>query len=193
MKWRKRALLFIAFTGLFVCINVIEKTYAKYVTNATLDTDVTLARWNILVDNTDITSNSDFEKKITPTFIDNDYIKYGVLAPTSKAYFDIDVDATNTDVSFDYEISVTPSENNTITDLSITKVLVNDEEINDVTETVTGSILYNDVVRRLSFKIYIEWNDDAETETMDNAADVDAIQNGDASYVVSVRFVQKHD
>ena len=83
MKIKKKIVLFIALISLFYLVTTIENTYAKYISSATAEADMTIARWNILVNNQDILNNSNFSNTISPVFAGTQYINSGVIAPTS--------------------------------------------------------------------------------------------------------------
>ena len=114
---KKRVILIIALLSLLYCISSIVTTYSKYVSKATGEFIANIAKWDIKVNDEQITTNSLHTVEITPTFAGNENLKEGVIAPTAVGYFDIIIDATNVDVSFNYEITI--SENAEIPDLKI--------------------------------------------------------------------------
>ncbi len=189
MKIKKKIIVFVALMSLFYCITFIQDTYAKYVSSATASADLTIARWNILINNQDILEESDFSETIVPTFLGTSNIRSGVIAPTAEGYFDITLNGQNTDVSFAYTISLSYSQNNTITDLEISKYTIDgvDYTYND---SITGNILLNDQVKTKTVRFYVKWNDNASTETMNNADDTDAANSGVAAIDVAVNVIQ---
>lgn len=189
MKIKKKIIVFVALMSLFYCITFIQDTYAKYVSSATASADLTIARWNILINNQDILEESDFSETIVPTFLGTSNIRSGVIAPTAEGYFDITLNGQNTDVSFAYTISLSDSQNNTVTDLEISKYTIDgvDYTYND---SITGNILLNDQVKTKTVRFYVKWNDDASTETMNNADDTDAANSGVAAIDVAVNVIQ---
>src|SRR5574344_2095381 len=116
----KKFRLLIAFISLLICMTFIQETYAIYVNNVDGNAEMTIARWKIIVNNQDITNGSLANATITPVFAGNTNIKANVIAPTSTGYFDIVIDGTNTDVTFNYTISCAPNENSNVTDLVTT-------------------------------------------------------------------------
>ena len=54
--------------SLFYCITLMQDTYAKYVSSAEANATLTIARWNILINNQDILQKvnryTNFEKSI---------------------------------------------------------------------------------------------------------------------------------
>lgn len=191
MKTTKKIAVFAALMSLFLSISLIQSTYAKYVTSATNNANLTIARWNILVNDQDVVSNSDFVNNITPVFNGTQNIKSGVIAPTATGYFDITIDASNTDVSLQYAISLEESENNTVTDLEIYSYEI-DEVISEYSESLTGTIAFDDLDKTKTIRFYVRWLDGTD-ETMDNASDTEAANEGVAAIKVDINFSQIRD
>ncbi|MBR4178881.1 MAG: hypothetical protein IKR57_06010 [Bacilli bacterium] len=192
MKLKRKIIFFLALMSLFYCITLMQDTYAKYVSSAEASANLTIARWNILVNNQDILQNSNFTNTISPEFLGTTHIRSGVIAPTAEGTFEIDLNGTSTDVSFTYTISLEENPNNTVTDLAITKYEIDGVEYQyDEDDPITEDILLNDINKTRSIVFYVEWNDDAQTQTMNNAADTAATYNGTAAFNVNVNVIQK--
>ncbi len=189
MKLNKKIIFFLALMSLFYCVSLMQETYAKYISSAGANTNLTIARWNILVNSTDIVNNSSFSSSILPTFEGTTYIRNGVIAPTAEGYFDIIINGTDTDVSLTYTISLDQGATNTVDDLEIVKYVYNNVEYS-VNGDITGNILYNDANKSRTIRVYVRCKDDPVTETMDNEDDTAATVNGVASIDVSVNVVQ---
>lgn len=189
----KNLKLVLAFLSLFVLISSVEETYAKYNTEAEGQANINIARWQISINNQDIITDSYITNVITPTLINNPNVKNGVIAPLSVGYFDLILNYTNVDVSFNYGITTSIATNSNVTDLKVTgysenggNVIPVDSNMNNVGNT----ILVTDTNRIKTIRVYITW-DDFETETMNNSADtMAAINQGKAILNVSIRFTQ---
>ena len=120
MGIKRKIIFFVALMSLFYCLTLMQDTYAKYISSADATAGLTIARWNILLNDQDILVSSNFSDTIVPTFEGTDNIKSDVIAPTAEGYFEIELDGTDTDVSFDYTISITKPNTNTVDDLIIT-------------------------------------------------------------------------
>ena len=192
MKIKRKIIFFVALMSLFYCITFMQDTYAKYVSSASANADLTIARWNILINDQDILEESNFTDTIVPTFEGTTNIKSGVIAPTAEGYFDIVLDGEDTDVSFTYTISLDDNEDNTVTDLVITKYEIDGVEYQYDGSDITGDILFNDLNKTVAITFYVEWNDDSATETMDNADDSEAANSGTAALDISVNVIQKN-
>ena len=190
MKIKKKIIFFVALMSLFYCITFMQDTYAKYVSTASATTDLTIARWNILINSQDILQNSNFTDTITPQFAGTANIRSGVIAPTAEGYFEIVLNGQDTDVSFTYTISLEENDDNTVTDLEITKYEIDNVEYNYEGDDITGNILFNAANKTRRIKFYVKWNDNPSTETMNNADDTEAANSGVAAVDVSVNVIQ---
>jgi len=188
-KWH----LVLAICALILCITQIQQTYAKYLDTKEGDTDFTIAKWKILVNQQDITEASTMSSLITPVYIENEHIKEGVIAPGREGYFDLVIDSSNTEVSFRYDISVTSSENSSVNDLIITGYSLNDSEIipvSDQLNNLSNVIYYTDTNKENKIRIYFQWRD-GTGENMNNEADTNAsIQGVNAKLKVNITFTQ---
>lgn len=189
MKLNRKITFLLALLALFYCVSLIQSTYAKYLSTADADTNITIARWNILVNNQDISQNSNFSEVLEPTFTGNENIKDGVIAPTATGYFDITLDGSTTDVSFSYNISFSEADDNTVTDLKITKYEI-DGHSYTYNGPISGNILLNDQNRALTVRVYVEWVDQTDDETMTNVDDTTAANSGVAKFKVNVNVIQ---
>ena len=192
-----RKLKFIlAIIALVFCILQIQQTYAKYVDTKEGDTNFTVAKWKILVNNQDITEAATMSSLINPVYVQNDNVAEGVIAPGSEGYFDLVIDASKTEVSFQYNISVTTSENSSVKDLIITGYTLNDgtlipvdSELNNISNTV----YYYSENKVNSLRVYFKWLD-GDGESMDNSADTEAsLSNNSAKLKVNLSFIQTKD
>ena len=140
---------------------------------------------------------------ITPTIEPNENVKENTVAPTSKGYFDIDIDPTNVDVSFRYTINL-EIDNEDIPDLMITKytILPNNYQEGDTIEyttlqenTITNEIIYDNQTENFNFdpftiRIYFEWYE-GEDELMDDEADTqigEASSNDELSFTINANI-----
>ena len=182
----------IAFIALFVCITQIQQTFAKYVESKEGDANFTVAKWQILVNQQDITETATISSLINPVYLENENIKDGVIAPSSEGYFDLEIDASNVDVSFQYIISIANSENSSVSDLKITGYSLNESAIIlvDDLNNITDTIRYTDPNKVNNLRVYFQWLD-GEGESMNNSSDTEAsISNESAKLKVNLSFVQ---
>lgn len=189
----KKIKLLIAFIALFICIIQIKETYAKYIESKNGDAEFNVAGWKIKINNSDITDGASLSSLINPVYESNSNIKDGVIAPGSQGYFDINIDATNTEVSFNYEITITPSQESDVTDLTIYAYKIDDGAIintNNNSNTITNRINNIDQNKTLTIRLFFKWLD-GEGEQMNNAADTAAsVGEGTGKINVNAKFTQ---
>lgn len=173
---------------------LLYRTYAKYITSINSDTEMGIARWNIKVNNTSITNGSNFSNIITPVFPGNANIAPNVIAPTAEGYFDINLDATDTDVSLRYTITTSDNENSSVTDLIISGYSIDGGTRVNITPSDTpiaiqNTIAYDALDKDIDIRVYLKWNDDEQAgATMDNADDTDTTTDADNKAIINVDF-----
>ena len=195
---RKKLLFCISCLFLIISLSVIKNTYAKYITSADGDANINIARWKIIVNNQYIEQNKELSNVITPVFDGNDNIASNVIAPTAEGYFDILIDASNTDVSLKYEITTSDNADSAVSDLIISGYSIDDSERQQIVSDdgqikIENEILYNSTDKDIKLRVFLKWNDD-ETNgaTMDNQADTNATKPDTnlAKVNVNLKFIQ---
>jgi len=180
---RKRISFMLLLMSCSLCLCFMSSTYSRYVAGTTGNIDILFAKWQILINNEDITNQNNSSITITPTIEADENIKEDTIAPSSKGYFDIDIDPTNVDVSFRYTVEL-EIDNEDIPDLIISKytILPSDYEEGDTLEyttlqenTITDDLLFDNETENFAFepftlRIYFEWYED-DDELMNDAAD----------------------
>lgn len=189
----KKIKIILLIISLTTCLGLMSSTYSRYVASAQSDINAQFSKWQILVDSFDVTSNSQSSVNITPIIEENEFIASNTFAPSSKGYFDITIDPTNVDVSFNYNIDLSILNEN-IPDLLISKYAILPdtyiegdtlELIPIVNGNINNSLLYNKNVVGYTFnsftiRIYFEWfegtneimNDEADTTLAVNESTV---------------------
>lgn len=193
MKNYKKFILLIILILILTLILVLIQIFAKYLTSASGDATMTVARWNILVNDLSIKENTDISNTLAPVFPGNGNIADGIIAPTAEGYFDLNFDFSDADVSFKYEITTTVDENSSVKDLVTTGYSIDDGEkivFDELNSPITDTILLTDEIDTQKIRVYVKWNDD-ETATMDNEADTIATTSDTPALLhVSISFTQ---
>lgn len=191
MRLNKKLIVLLAFVSLFLCVITVQDTYAKYTSQANGTTDISIARWRILLNNFDVRDSLTSTSLITPVLNNNANIANGVIAPTATGYFDIVIDSTATDVSFTYTITVDNDEDTIVDDIVITGCYLNGQTVSFTNNTISGTIRINSATKVNTLRVYIEWND-STGQTMDNAADTLTTTNANpvAKIAVNANFIQ---
>ena len=119
---------------------ILATTYSKYIDNANARIEQNIARWNIKVNNTDITVGDEpVEFAITNfTWNTSAHVKEGKVAPGMTGQFEILID---TDVSIEYAIKIDNSKFTESNDINLkikTITLNGDEYAYETTTTGEG-------------------------------------------------------
>ena len=213
MNFRFRILLVFIPLSFLLCF--MSNTYSRYVAGATGDLKMSFAQWQILVNNEDITNNSSSSIVLTPVIDANDYVKNNKIAPASTGYFDINIDPTNVDVSFNYNISLKVLNEN-MPDLMITKYAILDSDFDESKDTITyknvennlisGSLELKDInvftggdeitdsnFKPFTIRICFEWyegNDEKMNDEADTSIALNA-KNNELEIEAKIKFEQK--
>jgi flagellar basal body-associated protein FliL len=188
--------IIITISAILICVLfavIIVNTYSRYRTSTSGTTNITIAKWNIKVNNQTIKNNSDLSTVISPVFPGTNDINANVIAPTAEGYFDLNIDYSVADVSFDYEISVSPNENSSVQDLILTGYSLDGGttiiSINS-NPLIQGSCALSDNPKTKTVRVYIKWDD--ENGTMTNAEDTATTvpENATALLDVNISFIQ---
>lgn len=194
MKNNQKVFLFLI--GLCICslLFFTIQIYAKYLTSANGNAQLTIASWNIKVNDLSIKNNEDISNTIIPTFPGNSHIAANIIAPTVEGYFDLNFDFSDADVSFQYEINASADENSSVQDLVITGYSINDGEkivFETYNSPISENILLSDNIAQRKIRIYIMWNDDEASQSMDNDADTLSTKSDTPALLhVNVSFTQ---
>lgn len=194
MKNYKKLFIFLVILCLAIAIISFVLIYAKYTTSATSQTNMPIARWDILVNNISIKNQSDISATLQPTFPGNENIAEGIIAPTAEGYFDLNFDYSAVDVAFKYTITLKPAEQSSVTDIVATGYSIDDgtkQDFANFNEDITDTIPLDEQNRTRKIRIYVKWNDDDNTSTMDNSKDTESALSGNpALFDVNITFDQ---
>ena len=179
MNLKKKLILIAALFSLTICIGSTGYTYAKYATKTSSDLESKISKWNVKINNEDISKISTdetgktvveaknaLENKIEINFIDttNENIEKNVIVPGTKGNFEIALDFTDVDVSFKYEIEFDFSTAN------LDGFQVIDYEIDGTNGILSNNLIEKtvyktDTDRKDTLKINIEWVDENTEES----------------------------
>ena len=98
----KKLTVLMVLVSLSLTLGLMSHTYSRYIADATSDIKIQFSKWEIKINNNDITNGSISTMNLTPVMEGNNHVASNVVAPSSKGYFDIVVDPSNVEVSFNY-------------------------------------------------------------------------------------------
>ena len=199
LKFKMRLLLFLIFLGLF--LTTAKATYARYATATAGKANLTMAQWQISINNQNITENYSTELIFTPVIEKNENVKDGTIAPGSNGYFDIQINPEKVDVSFTYDIMLQLPEDSIVRDLKITSYAVvqqgqEDEQVQII--PYSGSMIenimkYDNNTDNFKFspfivRIFFEWYDGPDN-LMDDLEDTQLSQMANSEEDISFNIL----
>lgn len=174
----KLKLLIVCFM-LIILVSLMSNTFSKYVSSADGDLNVSFAKWQILVNNLDISEAANSEILFVPVIDSNNEVEENSVAPSSSGYFDIAIDPSNVALSFNYNISFS-IENDDIPDLMISEYAilpVDDSPIEKI--SLDNNIIEKDMIydpenpfKPFTIRLFFKWYE-GENELMDDLADTE--------------------
>lgn len=174
----KLKLLIVCFM-LIILVSLMSNTFSKYVSSADGDLNVSFAKWQILVNNLDISDAANSEILFVPVIDSNNEVEENSVAPSSSGYFDIAIDPSNVALSFNYNITFS-IENDDIPDLMISEYAilpVDDSPIEKI--SLDSNIIEKDMIydpenpfKPFTIRLFFKWYE-GENELMDDLADTE--------------------
>ena len=161
----KKRLWIIAFIVLLITVVSITGTYALFETEAVAEEEFDIGRWVIKVNNSDIS----LAHTITLnnfTYSTSTHTEDGYFAPGRSASFNVIIDASDTDVSVEYELDIDDSVLDDHPNISFNIVNTNTNESLNGT-TYSGVIGLNDQNRTISLMITLVWANNAQYDPND--------------------------
>lgn len=200
----KKVYLLLILVSFSLCLSFMSSTYSRYVAGTTGNIDIPFAKWQIYLNTQDITNQNSSEISFTPVIEESENISSNTIAPSSKGYFDININAENVDVSFMYTINLLMN-NEYAPDIMITKFAIlpdnyqegdNLEYTTIVDNLIQNTLSYDNTTPDFKFssftiRVFFEWIDNVEEEQMDDISDteigIEAAEN-DAMFNISANI-----
>lgn len=194
MKNYKKSIVLLAIFFTFLTIFLILQTYAKYISSASGETSISIAKWNIKVNNKSIKTDTNISSTIAPVFPGNENIASNILAPTAEGYFDLNFDFTDADVSFKYTITSSIAENSPVKDFVISGYSIDNGERIEFEDysnnSISEDILLSSNIKNRSIRIFLKWIDD-DSASMSNEEDTIATTSSTPAICnVNINFTQ---
>lgn len=199
----KKFKVLIVIASLAITLSLMSNTYSRYVASSQGNLEIEFAKWQLLINNTDITTNTSSTISFEPTIEANKNVADNKVAPASTGYFDIEIDPTNVDVSFKYKIDLS-IDNENIPDLRITKYAIVPEDYSEgdalnynylTNNTIENTLYYSNTgFNKFTIRVFFQWFE-GEGESMNDAADSiigaeAATQNTSFSINANINFEQ---
>ena len=191
---KKHILIVLCVVSVVLLFIQITYTYSLFETDRDAVIFSPIAKWNIMVNDSFVTSDTTQENSFRLGGVDwssGNHVREGKAAPGSVGTFEINIDPTDTEVSFLYEITIDTSD------------FLNEEfyisgvrELNSEEFVRTGEATYVGVARLSDIqngKIYhveidISWNNNDSNNDKDYQLGISAEE--EVTIPVSLRFIQ---
>lgn len=200
--------LIVASFMLIVLVSFVSNTFSKYISSSQGDLTVSFAKWQILVNDLDITNEENSEIVFVPVVKVNEDVNENAVAPSTEGYFDIKIDPSNVGLSFKYNIDF-EIENKDIPDLMISKyaVIPNDYEegVDSITYTtlesnvVSNEFIFDKTVEDFKFepftvRLWFEWYEGEGEQMLDEddaeIGSVAALETTKFRMIANIKFEQ---
>lgn len=181
----------IAIALLVFIVFEIYNVYALLYSQVETDVSLQLGKWNIKVNNTDVTNDESKSYTIdTINLMNSQNVKEGKIAPGTKGNFQITIDPTYTQVSFRFDIIINSEESNSVLTILTIK---SDEDIKIIR---TGKNIYSGVVplssieagKKINLYMEFEWVNDEPLNQRDT--NLVAISNQTQGIPMIIEFSQ---
>lgn len=174
---------------IFISIYEIKNTYGLFESKKEIDIDKSVAKWNIYINDNNLNTTETFTID-NFTFQETDTVAKDKIAPGILGWFDILIDARDTQVSIIYEITFD------FTSLSSNITVEKIEEINGREIIKTGPNTYSNYITlddinnnvKDTIRVYIKWNNDEENN--ENDTNIGIIKNNSIKIPVSITVSQ---
>ena len=158
-------------------------TYALFETNGSADSELDVGKWKIMLNGNDVAltetvSINNFR------YVNGSHTQNGYFAPGSNAYFDIIIDASQSDVSVQYDLSIDDS---AIADYPNIYFSYYDLSTDDtvVDTDYSGIIRLSESNVPTTIRVYITWDNQTAYDELDTS-----LIDGELSFTINADFKQ---
>ena len=191
---KKKILLILALLWFIISFLIIRITYAKYLSSIDSNANIGISAWKIKLNTQDVLQNNDFSQNLELNFPGNEYYSEDTIVPGALGYFDLAIDTSEVNLAVRFKITATNATNSDVSELKIIGYSYPGQQ-NNITYLENGA---NEVqssaassVNSSTIRVYVSWNDDSNTENLNDVQDTQiALNNGKAIVSVNVLFEQ---
>ena len=177
-KKKLRILQILCIISLLITFVSIQKTYARYFEKVDTTYDTHIQRWFVKVNDHVIHEENTLSQVMQPIFVENENMNNNnTLVPGRTGYFEMLIDYSAVDLTFEYDFSIEQLNTNKLNDFEIYGYEVIDGDESTITETkeIKGIIDPNTELnsakeKKREIRILFRWNDGTGS-TMNNYAD----------------------
>ena len=181
---KRYKLILLAIFALLITSFLVVQTYALFETDASGEEELEIGKWIILLNNNDVTETETLTLS-SFTYVNGSHTQSGYFAPGSTGYFDLEIDASESDVSVEYTLDIDdsaltghPNIYFTVTDLGTNQTVTSN--------TYSGLIRLSDANRVHNIRISLIWNNQSPTYDPNDTSLID----GEMEFEITANFIQ---
>lgn len=176
--------IWILIIGLVLISSIfILNTYALFESNPSSVNYLEIGKWKIYINGNDL----DLSQTITLNdfeYVNGEHTEDGYFAPGSSATFDIVIDASESDVSMEYQLDIDDSQIEQYPNINFEiKNMNTNEEI--TSNTFSGIIRLNDTNREVTLRVSLDWENNSEYDESDSSLIGEELQ-----FLLNAHFIQ---
>lgn len=179
----KNRLIVIFLILLLLTSLVFMNTYALFQTDGVASSNLSVGRWIIKINDVDTMTSQNISLN-NFVYDNSSHTQDGYFAPGSDAYFDVEIDASLTDVSVLYTIDVDDSDLEDHPNITFSIENLDTEEVVSNLPMV-GVISLSDNNRTINLRVHLTWNDNITYDEADTL-----LIDGDLSFIITANFKQ---
>lgn len=193
MKIRKKTWFFLAVCMLCFSVYKIIDTYAIFYTEKVSELNLSIGKWHIALNGTDITSGITQEIIVDSFYVSpSEYTVENKIAPGMQGFFEIEIFPQDTQVSIRYDITIESSEleGNQIKFLEIKETKNSNTIVRTGENTYTGIILLEDISEDYSdiIKVGFSWENDENNNEEDT--EIGTVYNSAVTIPIKINAIQ---
>ena len=179
----KKWLFVFALFCLLALVTVVQDTFGLFETNSTASKDLEIGKWKIYLNGEDISLTNSITLNDF-IYTNPEHVEDGYFAPGSNAEYEIEIDASETDVAVDYDILIDTS---SIEDYPNISFQIIDMDTNQVTTDnhFSGIMNLSDTNRKKSLKLILNWIDNPDYDENDTT-----LVGNQLKFLIKVNFEQ---
>ncbi len=179
----KNRIFIISLVVLLFTLLIVVDTYALFETDRTETGDLSIGKWKIKVDGTDISllesvTLSNF------TYSSSSHTQSGYFAPGMSATFDVEIDTSESDVSVEYDLTVDDEILQEYPNMHFSVSNLNSAEVTSGTH-FNGVVGVNDAARIITLRITLVWDNLPQYDESDTT-----LNGGEIEFSIAANFKQ---
>lgn len=139
-------------------------TYTSYESKVEATVDSKIAKWNILVNDTLITSDTPKDIMIDKIDWSTNHTRDGKVAPGSTGVLSLIIDPKTTDVAIEYELKIIDKKIDPTKILTVTYISTNNYNLTQIGDTYSATFPLKDIKagKKEVITIFLKWIEESE-------------------------------